>query len=628
MVPTVMRGRGGFSRPGGDRVVSAPAAPIVTFRFPSGDSVVGGGLFAIASSPLTPATIGVLRKHGRLDAVKSEWLISCGAHATLARELQALSGASTVQVRPLPAAALELLERGPRARPAVELKLSAAFRSRMRDFQVDAVSFAVARGGRVLIGDEMGCGKTISAIATALHYSEAWPLLILAPAGLRLNWKDELLRWVDGLRAEDVSIILTAKDAKDDFQLGGARVYIVGTSIVSNLVKERTLTAGKFEVIICDESHQLKTRDSARSKAVIPLLQAAKHVILLSGTPSPNRPRELFAQISAVNRSIFGSDYTMFSTRYCFGHQAPWGWSDVGASNTEELSALLREHIMVRRLKKDVLPELRRKLRTSKVVAVTDESRAELTQLERELRSVVARLRAADCRVAESLRQIKQGLEMRVFKAIGLGKAPAVVDYIFESVLQPLPGRNFVSVHDVRGTRKRERERGDERASSDSEDCGFFKSPTKVASSVATAATLGIFAVDALAGESADARAVADIHATLMANSSASAGAGAGAGAGTGAAQTEGNDDVICIDDSDHEAVAPSTTKVSKLVVFAHHKEVLDIFAQACISRGVGFIRIDGDLSANQKHKHCAAFRDKPNVQVALLAITAAGVGL
>jgi SNF2 family DNA or RNA helicase len=428
-----MRGRGGYSRPpasaaGGGGGERAPAAPFVSFKFPAADrdSGVGVGVFAIASSPLAPSTVGVLRRHGRLDVAKSEWLIPCAAHATLARELQALSGPAAVQVRPLPAAALELLERGPRARPPVVLNLPAPFRSRMRDFQVDAVTFAVARGGRVLIGDEMGCGKTISAIATALHYADAWPLLILSPAGLRLNWKDELLRWVDGLRADDISIILTAKDAKDDLQRGGKRVFIVGTSIVSNLVKERSLAAGKFEIVICDESHQLKTRDSARSKAVIPLLQAAKHVILLSGTPSPNRPRELFAQISAVNRSIFGSDYVAFSTRYCFGHQAPWGWSDVGASNTEELSALLREHIMVRRLKKDVLPELRRKLRTTKVVSITDESRAELGALERELKSVVARLQAADGRAAESLRQIKQGLEMRVFKAIGVGKAPAV----------------------------------------------------------------------------------------------------------------------------------------------------------------------------------------------------------
>ncbi len=65
-----------------------------------------------------------------------------------------------------------------------------------------------------------------------------------------------------------------------------------------------------------------------------------------------------------------------------------------------------------------------------------------------------------------------------------------------------------------------------------------------------------------------------------------------------------------------------------KLVVFAHHKSVLDAVAVGCVERGVKFIRIDGLTDAKQKHAYCKQFAKDPATQLALLSITAAGVGL
>ena len=50
--------------------------------------------------------------------------------------------------------------------------------------------FGIKRYGRFLLGDEMGVGKTIQAIAVSCVYKEDWPLLIVCPSSLvslRLN---------------------------------------------------------------------------------------------------------------------------------------------------------------------------------------------------------------------------------------------------------------------------------------------------------------------------------------------------------------------------------------------------------------------------------------------------------
>jgi len=53
----------------------------------------------------------------------------------------------------------------------------------------------------------MGVGKTIQGLATALVYWKEWPLLILCPSALRLNWKDEIFKWCFDIAKADVQCI-------------------------------------------------------------------------------------------------------------------------------------------------------------------------------------------------------------------------------------------------------------------------------------------------------------------------------------------------------------------------------------------------------------------------------------
>jgi hypothetical protein len=65
----------------------------------------------------------------------------------------------------------------------------------LRSQQQASVHYALACGGRALIADEMGTGKTLSALATVAAL-QAFPLLIVVPASSRVHWADEVERWL------------------------------------------------------------------------------------------------------------------------------------------------------------------------------------------------------------------------------------------------------------------------------------------------------------------------------------------------------------------------------------------------------------------------------------------------
>ena len=64
----------------------------------------------------------------------------------------------------------------------------------LKPYQLAGVRFCASRPG-VLLADEMGLGKTVQAICT-LNVLQAKRALIICPASLKLNWRDELETWL------------------------------------------------------------------------------------------------------------------------------------------------------------------------------------------------------------------------------------------------------------------------------------------------------------------------------------------------------------------------------------------------------------------------------------------------
>lgn len=119
-----------------------------------------------------------------------------------------------------------------------------------------------------------------------------------------------------------------------------------------------------WDLLVVDESQALKNPDTLRSRAVLGqdrLHDLARRVLYLSGTPIENCPREIWPVAAKCAPAKFG-DWHEFAHRYCGLHVEARGsrkvWVADGCTNPSELQQRLRASFMIRRLKRDVLPEL------------------------------------------------------------------------------------------------------------------------------------------------------------------------------------------------------------------------------------------------------------------------------
>lgn len=144
-----------------------------------------------------------------------------------------------------------------------EFKIPKVFENDLMEFQQKAVLIAAhhlnKRGG-VIIGDVVGLGKTITATAVAKIFENDfyWETLIICPKNLTEMWEDYIHKYKLRAKAFSISRVLTP-----DFR------------------KMR-----RYRLVIIDESHNLRNRESKRFRAIQEYLQSNdSKVVLLSATP-------------------------------------------------------------------------------------------------------------------------------------------------------------------------------------------------------------------------------------------------------------------------------------------------------------------------------------------------------
>ena len=220
----------------------------------------------------------------------------------------------------------------------------------------------------------MGVGKTVQAIGMAYLYKNDWPLLIVTPASLRLTWRDELLNWLPSLRPNNIQLF---KKGSEPINLDCC-IFIMSYDLAQRRYID--LQQKEFKAIIADEAHFLKSKDSKRSKNLIPIMQQAKRIILLSGTPILNKPVEIYNLMKIIRPDVTPS-FKEFTDRYCNPRQTNYGMDYSGATCTQELHHLLQSTFMVRRLKKDVLDQLPDKRRQQIEVPVDQKLLKEINEV-------------------------------------------------------------------------------------------------------------------------------------------------------------------------------------------------------------------------------------------------------
>jgi 5-methylcytosine-specific restriction endonuclease McrA len=259
--------------------------------------------------------------------------------------------------------------------------LPARLTATLLPFQLAGVAHILRRRGRCLLADEPGVGKTLQAIASYVAYSSEGPLCVVVPASLRLQWADELERHVIGLHPGDLTLIFTSADKAllDDLPRkagptgagswppGRMRAVVISYNMLAALRHEMVGVA--WGLVVCDESHTMRTTlgraDSDLTEAAAALVKGAMRAVLLTGTPSLNRPFDIYRQVDALCPGLLGASKWDFGDAYCESKVLPTGRSASGGCRLHELHLLLSATCyLLRRTKADVAAELPPKRRT------------------------------------------------------------------------------------------------------------------------------------------------------------------------------------------------------------------------------------------------------------------------
>lgn len=227
----------------------------------------------------------------------------------------------------------------------------------LRPYQKVAAEFVDRAGGRALIADAPGVGKTATAIGYAiLHNAKT---LIACPKSVVINWEREIMRFA-GVDA----CVWASKGPLGDIT---AQFHIVNYDITERFIKE--FNELKFDLLVCDEATYIKNYKAKRTKAIMgswkernvyPGINTAK-LILLTGTPILNTPLEAFQLLRFLSKDRF-NNILKFREQYGQPGEKP--------RNLDDLHRRMKD-LMIRRKKSEVLTEMPAKQRDDLVVELT-----------------------------------------------------------------------------------------------------------------------------------------------------------------------------------------------------------------------------------------------------------------
>ena len=240
-----------------------------------------------------------------------------------------------------------------------------------RQYQLEAADMVHLSGG-LLLGDDVGLGKTVSAIATMVR-DGAPPVLVVTLTHLQKQWRRELSRFVPDFKVHIVSkstpyaladIALTDIGPSGKRRIVKSGIRRMPDVVVLNYHKLAGWRDQLIELqpglVVWDECQELRTGDTShKGEAAHAIARVAGLRMGLSATPIYNYGGEFWNVMEAIWPGILGS-FDEFLAEWCTG-------TDKKKAKIKE-PPVLRAHLiergaMLRRRRKDVgreLPPLQR----------------------------------------------------------------------------------------------------------------------------------------------------------------------------------------------------------------------------------------------------------------------------
>ena len=293
-----------------------------------------------------------------------------------------------------------------------------------RPYQAEAADLAYLTGG-LLLGDEVGLGKTQSALML-LRDPATLPALVVVPTHLPKQWLRELNAVMPHLKGHIItkgSPLVWRQRNRQKVQMPydteGADVLIMS---YSKLAGWRDYLAGQIKTVIFDEVQALRHEGTEKYKAAQQIAEKADRRMGLSATPIYNYGGESWNIYEVLKPGTLG-------TKYEFVRE--WGGStmatgQVKVSDPDALGAFLKDQgLLLRRTRAEVGRELPSQP-TEVVMEIPSDSEhtdAVMDDLVRLAEQVLRGPTREDRFVASGQ------IDMRMRMATGIDKAPSVAEF-------------------------------------------------------------------------------------------------------------------------------------------------------------------------------------------------------
>lgn len=282
--------------------------------------------------------------------------------------------------------------RRPKVQPWSDLKVREAMGDEhfdeLMESQQRAVAFFAARDGRGLCGDEMGCGKTRTALAVHRCFRDEGRLVVVCPASLKKNWI-----------AEAVAAGYFAEHEIQDVRKGYVKDKATGRQVLTPIRDDARLVLFSYGMVtkykqlrgvrlmVLDESHAVKNPTANCTKHIFKhLVRGCKIPVLSMSGTLMDRPCDMFSQLKLVDETIVPGPLLPWRGRlrpgefsYGFTFCAPeevhisrheTRWEARGSDRLPLLNAVLKG-VMLRRTSREVL-DLPLKVRREHVLSEED----------------------------------------------------------------------------------------------------------------------------------------------------------------------------------------------------------------------------------------------------------------
>lgn len=178
----------------------------------------------------------------------------------------------------------------------------------------EAAHTFVANG--IVVGNS---GKTLTAIAAMLRM-ECQKILIVCPKRVITTWRDQFERHAPGqiialplVKGNTQKKVATAIEWMRSYE---PLAIIMNYETVIQPDMKAWLLKQKWDIIVLDEAHRIKSPGGKQSKSLATIGRRASYRLCMSGTPFPHGPLDIYAQFRFLAPDVFGTNYNQFKATY------------------------------------------------------------------------------------------------------------------------------------------------------------------------------------------------------------------------------------------------------------------------------------------------------------------------